>query len=172
MTTKSEKKPGNEPDTKMPLTKTVNCATGSVYTIGRPRMKHRHMIAKVIKVLTNIYGSMQNSGVDESVAEVAKEMGITVEQLSKIELHDLSKEHREKLMKMNEDDVPIDQVAEIQNEAIFVCLQEAPFDWNPKTSTLEDLEENLDYGDSWELLRECTPFIVNSFPRGSDRKKL
>ena len=169
--TDEDKKPANKPNEEMPLTQTVVCATGNTYLIGRPRMKHRHIIAKVIKVLQGIYGSMEEGGVDEKVEQVAKSMGITVEALSKVKLQDLPEEHRKTLMSIEDEDVPIDQVAEIQIEAIFVCLQEAPFAWNPKTSTLEDLEENLDYGDGWELLRECTPFIVNSFPRGSDRKK-
>lgn len=166
-----EQKPGIEAKVDMPLTKTVTCKTGNVFVIGRPRMKHRHIIAKVIKVLQGIYGTMEKGGTDEIVVGVAKAMGITIEELSKIELQDLPEEHRAKLMNIKDEDVPIEQVADIQNEAIFVCLLEAPFPWNPKTSTLEDLEENLDYGDSWELLQECTPYIVNSFPRGSDRKK-
>lgn len=156
----------------MPITKTILCKTGNEYTIGRPRMKHRRIIAKVIKVLQEIYGFMSEGGVDDMVVEVAKDMNISVEELSKIELQDLPDEQRKKLVQIRDEDVPIDQVAEIQNEAIFVCLIKAPFDWDTKTSTLEDLEENLDYGDGWELLRECTPYIVNSFPRGSDRKKL
>lgn len=157
---------------ELPATKTVMVeSTKREFTIGRPMMRHRKEVAKIIRGLQEVYADMAGSGAEEVIEKFARESGKTVGELSESPLEDLPKELKEELMKLNSESISLEKLAEFQLDIVYICLKKAPFDWDVKTGTAEDLESLIEYAEGFELMRSCVPYIVASIPTAREKKQ-
>lgn len=155
----------------LPPTKEITLESGQ-YIIGRPLMKHRREVAKIVTELQKVYSSLSSAGSDDVIVEAAKKMNISVEEMSKMELEDMPDDVRKMLFeKISEEEIPLEAIAEFQLEAIYICLKKAPFAWDPINGTAESIERNMEYTEGFQLLQECIPYIMDSVVRVRDRKK-
>ena len=160
-----------EQATRLPTTKTViSEASGREFVIGRPLMKHRRQIAKVVTALQHLYADMVRTGVDDGVEKVAQEMGITVEELAQKPMEEIPPDLRAALIEDDIDEGEFEKITDMQLDIIMVCLKEAPFEWDPITGTMEQLENSMEFGEGVELMRACIPYIIRSVPTEAQKK--
>jgi len=161
----SQKKPESlTPKTPPPSEYTTK--RGRVFHLGRPALKHRKIVTKVLKA-----ASAQSADY-QGIIECAKKRGISIEQFVALEESELTPEELTKVLRAPLENVQwAEMMNDILTEALFATVRKAPFPF----ASIEQFEEGMDdYAEAVEMFPIAVKWISLSAKdmtgRPEDRK--
>lgn len=150
MTATEEKKMAEkaaEPEQKKmePPPEVYTTKRGREFHFGKPGLKHRAIITKVLRVMSEEHADY------DAIIACAKARGITVEEFTELSEEEYTEEEQRKILinSSTKDNVEFAAKAnEIITEVLFATVKKAPFPFE----TIHQFEEKMDdYGEALEL---------------------
>lgn len=144
----------NELKTPPPVEYTT--ARGRAFVFGKPALKHRNTIMKVLKLMSN-----QTADYAE-IVKCSKKRNISLEQFLKLDENDLTDEEKRAILKGSDTGSNMmfaETMNEVLTEALYSTIKKAPFLF----TTQADFEEKMDdYGEAMELFPIAIKWIAQS----------
>jgi hypothetical protein len=143
-------------DLKTPPPVEYKTSRGRDFVFGKPALKHRGTITKVLKLMAS-----QTADYD-AIVKCAKAREISLEQFLKLDEKDLTEDEKRAILKrsdMVENLSFADTMNDILTESLFATVKKAPFLF----TTMADFEEKMDdYGEAIELFPIAIKWIAQS----------
>lgn len=143
-------------DLKAPPPTEYTTKLGRVFQFGKPALKHRTMIMKVLKMMANETADY------DAIIKCAKDRGLSVEQFLKLDETELTKDEIKSILKKSEliDSLEFaDSMNEVLTEALYATIKKAPFTFE----TIKDFEEKMDdYSEAIELFPIAIKWVAQS----------
>lgn len=139
-----------------------------VFVFGKPALKHRKTIMKVLKALREPAADY------DAILKCAKDRGMELEDFLKLEESDYTVEEKRAILKDSSVDDNFkyaELMSDILTETLYATIKAAPFNF----TTLEDFEEKMDdYGEAVELFPIAVKWVALSALdlKNIDRKNL
>jgi hypothetical protein len=143
-------------DMKAPPPVEYTTKRGRAFVFGKPALKHRGIITKVLKLM-----AAQTADYN-GIIECAKKRGMTMEQFLKLDETDLTEDEMRAIMKksdlLNNMDFA-ETMNDVLTEALYATIKKAPFLFD----TMKDFEDKMDdYGEAVELFPYAIKWIAQS----------
>lgn len=149
MSEKSEQSK-DETGLKTPPPKEYTTARGNAFVFGKPALKHRKIIVRVLKL-------MQEPAADyEEIIKCAKARKMSVGDFVKLPEDAFTEEEKRAIIKQDTPENKLkfaDMMSEILTEVLYATIKEAPFQFD----TIDDLESKMD---DWSEAVELFPIAV------------
>jgi len=140
-----EAQDGGVEDTFTPPPKEVTTARGRAFEFGKPALKHRATITKVLKVMQS-----QKADYDE-IVKCAKARNLSVEEFVKIDEHELTEDEKRAILGSKDNSLDVEfanAMNDILTECLYATIKKAPFNF----TTMDDFESKMDdYAEAVEL---------------------
>ena len=140
----AEAQDGGEEDNFTPPPREYETKRGRVFEFGKPALKHRNTITKVLRV-------MQAQKADyEEIIKCAKARGMTVEDFVKLNENELTDDEKRAITGSGDclDVEFANAMNDILTECLYATIKKAPFQFE----TMEELERGMDdYTEAVEL---------------------
>lgn len=141
---------------KIPPPVEYTTSRGRAFVFGKPALKHRNTILKVLKLM-----SSQTADYD-AIVKCSKKRNITVEQFLKLDENDLTEEEKRGILKGSDMDNNMafaETMNEVLTEALYSTVKKAPFLF----TTQADFEEKMDdYGEAMEMFPIAIKWIAQA----------
>ena len=170
MKNEKETKATDEYGLKTPPPREYTTARGRLFEFGKPALRHRKLITKVLKFLS--MGSIDY----DSLVTCAKKRKISVEDFTKLKETELTKEELEVITNM---DTPAkkaeftEMMNEILAEVLLATLKKnVSGKMVPRFESIDDLEIEMDdYGEAVELFPIATKWVAIASNEGNANRK-
>ena len=150
-----ETKP-NEMELRTPAPVEYTTNNGRTFVFGKPALKHRNTIMKVLKLMAN-----QTADYD-AIIKCSKERGISLEQFIKLDESELTDDEKKAIIRKSEmvDNLEFAEVMnDVLTEALYATIKKAPFLFE----NIKDFEEKMDdYAEAMELFPIAIKWIAQS----------
>lgn len=151
---RDENKTNNEYGLKDPPPREYTTARGRLFEFGKPALRHRKIITKVLKLM-----SVPKADYD-AIVECAKKRKISVDDFIKLDETQLTKDEMKSIMKDSDPAKNVefaDMMNEVLAEVLFATIKKAPFNFE----TLDELEDKMDdYGEAVELFPIAVKWVA------------
>ena len=143
-------------DLKAPPPVEYTTSRGRAFVFGKPALKHRNTITKVLKMM-----SSQTADYD-AIIRCAKARKMTVEQFISLDETDLTDDEKRAILNKSSTNENLD-FAQVMNDMLTECLyatiKKAPFLFE----SMKDFEEKMDdYGEAVEMFPIAIKWIAQS----------
>ena len=147
-------KSNDEYGLKTPPPREYTTARGRLFEFGKPALRHRKIITKVLKLMSKPTADY------DAIVKCAKNRKMSVEEFIKLDENQLTPDEMRLILKDSSPEKNAeyaDMMNEILSECLFATIKKAPFQF----STIDELEDKMDnYGEAVELFPIAVKWVA------------